>query len=391
MRRLHIVFAIAMLLSFVGFGCQSGKQRKEAYAHWNSARGGVQGSLAAERYKLGNLDDARKAADEAIKLDPTNASYRVLSARIHIERNQLEAADQELATARKLAPTNGEPDYLSGIVYQRWQKPQLALDYYAIACEKSPAELQYLMARVEMLVQLKRNEDAISLLEGKMTFFEYSGPLRDMLGGLYQQRGELPKATEMYLQATILSPDDPLIREHLAMSYFKASNYRDCMDQIDRLLKLEDYQKRADLYMLKGECHLQRNQLREARAALETSLEQNPSSVPALLTMSKVAIRTNDLDRAELSLRKAMSLEGNQPQVFLGMGYLRMKQQRWDDALAAFEKASKLDPKDAIAVCMSGLVLEKKGNPDEAMRYYGRALQINPNEELAKTLLSKAK
>ena len=375
----------------MGFGCEAGKRRKEVYEHWNSARGGVQGSLAAERYKLGNLDDARKATDEAIKLDPTNATYRILSARIHIERNQLEAADQELATARKLAPRNGEPDYLSGIVYQRWQKQQLALDYYALACEKSPAELQYLMARVEMLVQLKRTEDAIALLETKMTYFEYSGPLRDMVGGLYQQRGDLPKATEMYLQATILSPDDPTIREHLAIAYFKANNYRDCVDQLDRLLKLEEYQKRADLHMLKGECHLQAGQLRDARAALETSLEHNASSVPALLAMTRVAIRTNDLERAELSLRKAMAIETTEPQVYLGMGYLRMKQQRWDDAFAAFDHAAQLDPKDAVAVCMSGLVLEKKGKPDEAMLYYGRALQINPNEALAKQLLSKAK
>lgn len=392
--RLGRVLGLAgvLILVIASAGCQPGKNKQEVYQHWNSARAGVQGSLAAERYKLGNLEDARKAVDEAIKLDPGNATYRVLSARIYIEKNMLEAADQELATARKLAPRLGDADYLSGIVYQRWQKPDLALTYYSQACEKSPGELQFLMARAEMMMQLGKLDEAVTLVEGKLTYFEYSGPLRDLLGGMYlQQPGKLNQAIEAYHQAAILAPDDVAIHEHLARAYFKANQYRDCLDQIEILSKSEEYQKRADIMVLKGECELQLGQYREARATLETALEIAPTSMSALLCLAKVSIRTNDLDRADICFRKAATIDAQDPQVFLGMGYLRMRQEKWADALRVLQKAAQLDPKDPVAVCMIGMVYEKQGNSEAAMQQYGKALQMDPQNSMAKSLLSKAK
>lgn len=392
MLRVHTV-AVLFVAALIALttGCGRNKQKNEVYQHWNSARAAVQGSLANERYKLGNLDDARKAVDEAIKLDPKNPGYRILSARIYMERNMLEAADQELATARTLAPRLGEIDYLSGVIYQRWQKPELALEYYTKASEKQPGELQFLMARAEVMVQLQRTEEAIKLLQSKLTYFEYSGPLRDLLGSLYQQQGNMEEASRMYYQATILSPEDLTIRERLARSYFELHRYAQCGEQVDTILKDPKYQARADLYLLKGECLLQVQDFRGARDALEKSLELNGSSVPALLAMTKASISLDDLPRAEVSLRKAMSLQPDESQVHLAMGYLRMEQKKWPEALKSFTRAAELAPKDAMPVCMMGLVYERQGNTEEAMKYYGKALQIQPGDKLATELLSKLK
>lgn len=372
-------------------GCQSNKNKQEVVQKWASARAAVQGSLAAERYKLGNLEDARKAVDEAIKLDPLNADFHILSARIYMERNQLEAADQELAVARKLAPRRAEPDYLGGIVYQRWQKLNLALEAYTQACEKAPGELPYVMARAEILVQLDRVADAQQLLEGKLTYFEYSGPMRDLLGTIYLQQGKKQEAIDTLHQATVLAPDDMAIREHLARAYFAAGQYREALQQLNLLFKSESSQKRADLYMLKGECHLQLEQFYDSRTALEKSLELNASSVPALLSLAKTAIRLNDFDRAQICIRRALAIEPENAQVHLALGYLRMRQQQFTEALAAFEKASGLDPQDAVAICMIGLVHEKMGRSDVALQWYGKALQVKPGDPLANALISRAK
>ena len=384
-----LLAALGILL--MAGGCESGKTKKEVAQHWNATRAAVQGSVASERYKLGNLEDARKAVDDAIKLDPDNAVYRILSARIYIDRNQLEAADAELTIARKSAPNNGEVEYLAGVIYQRWERPQLALEHYIQACAKTPGELAYLMARAEMLVQLDRLDEAVRLLEERLNYYEYSGAIRDMLGELYLQQGKIPQAIESLHQATILSPDEPSIREHLARVLFRAGQYRESLEQFDLLLRVPQYQKRADLLLLKGECHIQLQQWREARAALESSLEQNASSVAALLAMGKVALKTNDLDRAELSARKAMALAPDDARVHLALGYVRLRQQRWGDALSSFQKASALDPKDPVALCLIGLAYEKSGQHDQAMNYYAQALQLKPDDPLANSLMNHAK
>ena len=100
-------------------------------------------------------------------------------------------------------------------MYQRWQKPNLALDYYTKASEKAPGELAYLMAKAEMLLQLNRDLEAQQLLEGKLTYYEYSGPMRDLLGQLYMQQGKKTEGIAMLHQASVLAGDDLTIREHL--------------------------------------------------------------------------------------------------------------------------------------------------------------------------------
>src|ERR1700721_2432119 len=55
---------------------------------------------------------------------------------------------------RKNDPKNAEADYLSGVIYQRWQQPDKALQYYQAAVDKAPTELAYLMAKVETLVAM---------------------------------------------------------------------------------------------------------------------------------------------------------------------------------------------------------------------------------------------
>ena len=47
-----------------------------------------------------SFDKCRKTTNDALKMDPTNANLRVLSAKIAIEQGQLEAAERELELAQ---------------------------------------------------------------------------------------------------------------------------------------------------------------------------------------------------------------------------------------------------------------------------------------------------
>ena len=135
--------------------------------------------LAKDQYDAGQLDKARQTIDDAVKLSPESANARILSARIAIEQSQLELAEKELRLARQFDPRAADADYLSGVVYQRWQKPDLAFDFYSHACDKAPSELAYLMAKAEMLVSMERSTEALKLLQDRVVFFEHSAVIRD--------------------------------------------------------------------------------------------------------------------------------------------------------------------------------------------------------------------
>jgi len=386
---------MAMLVLALAAGCVNGPkeptQKEAATQRWHAARSDVLYGMAKQQYQNGNFAESRKAIDDAIKLNPKHEPLYVLLARLNIEQGQLESAEKALQLARSLDSKDFEVDYLFGVIYERWQKRDVALECYTRASEQAPSELAYLMAKAEMLVAMDRLPEALSLLRDKMAYFEYSAAIRDAVGQMLVQQGKHAEGATILRQASILAPDEPAIREHLALAMFYAGDFREAGSLLSRLVKDDKYNSRADLFIALGECQIQTGRSPEARESFETASQLDPSSAGVWLKLTKAALQLNDLRRADLSARKAMSLDPASSEVHLTLGYVRLRQNRLDDALAAFRKAIALDSNDPVSLCMCGLVLEKQGKHTEAINYYALAIKLKPNDQLAATLMAQAR
>lgn len=389
-KKLWCVALAALVLALSAGGCQNGKakDKKEAQARWNKARAGAMHVLANNQFKAGNLEQCRKTVDGALKLDPKNPGLHILSAKLSIEQGQLEAAERELEEARRSAPNAAEAYYLSGVIYQRWQKTQMAYEFYTAAADKAPAELAYVIARAEMLVDLGRTNEALSMLQEKVNYFENSPAVRDAYGQLLMQAQRYGDAVDMFRQASILADDDLGLKERLGLALYYDKQYVEASEVLAKLLDKEEYKSRADLLAALGQAQLQTGKPRDARRTFETATQCDPSSAKTWLGLARAAMESNDFKRSELALRKAHSLEPKAAEAYILLGYLRLKQNRLKDALVSFEKASKLDPNDTVGLCMMGYVLEKSGRQDKAMEFYGKALKLKPNDPLASRLMA---
>src|SRR5205085_7305503 len=148
------IFAVVMpaLLSLALAGCQitqNSDQKVAARREWNGARSAVLASLANEQYKTGNFDQCSKTLNEALSLTPDSEPLHLLAAKLAIETGKLDKADQELKIARQYNRNDPETYYFSGVVYQRWQKPQLGMEFYQQAAAGAPAAVAYIMAQAE--------------------------------------------------------------------------------------------------------------------------------------------------------------------------------------------------------------------------------------------------
>jgi Flp pilus assembly protein TadD len=374
-------------------GCQQqaakGPTQKEmANREWNAARSSVLAQLANEQYRAGNLDKSRQSVAEALKFTPDNAALHVLSAKLAIEGAQLELAEQQLKLARELAPKDGEAFYLSGVVYQRWQKPETAYEFYQQAASRAPAELPYLLAESEMLVAMDRTPEALALLQSKVTYFEHSAAIRDAAGQLLMQAGRYPEALAMLRDASILSENDTGIHERLALALYANAAYQDCAESLNTLLTDQTYTHRADLFLLLGDCQLHLHNPRAARATLETVTQLDIYSSRGWQLLAQSAMECGDVRRAELSLDRSIALDQKNGESQLLLGYVRLGQNRFGDALAAFQNASKADLRDTVSLCMQGYALEKLGRAEEASKCYKLALQIKPDDEMASQLMA---
>src|SRR5436189_4728340 len=126
--RLRSIVAVVLVATFAGCSPTAKNQtdKQRVTQQWDKTRAKVKATLAKDQYDNGNFDKARGSCNEAMNMDPENASIRVLSAEIAIEQAQMEIADKELHLARQFDSKNVEADYLSGVVYERWQNPELA-------------------------------------------------------------------------------------------------------------------------------------------------------------------------------------------------------------------------------------------------------------------------
>lgn len=383
--------AIAIVVGLCGAGGCAGAKKKDkgaAAAQWNRARAGVMYGLARDQYATGNFEPSRKTVDEALRLDPNNVNLRILSAKLAIEGGNLDRADKDLAAARKANPKNAEADYLSGVVNQRWQKPEAALEFYSAASEKESGELAYLLAKSEMLVALGRQEEALRLLQSKTVYFESSAIIRDAVGQLLMQSRKYDEAAAILRQASILATDDLVIHEHLGVALHYGGKHAEAIDPLRKVLKNESYLKRADLHLALGKSLLEAGRLREARQSLETASQLNDANPSVWLALGRVAMQLGDEKRAELSLKRAAATDPTSSEARLLMGYLRLRQKRPNDALSNFQRASALDRNDPTALCMVGYALQQLGRTDEASQYYAKALKIKPGDEMARKLMA---
>ena len=393
MRKAIFAAAAPALLFALLTGCQQGKsptQKEEATREWNGARSAGLASLANEQYRSGNFDKCQKTLDEAMRLTPQSEPLHLLAGKLAIETGKLERAEEELKLARQYNPSDPEAYYFTGVIYQRWLKPQTALEYYQQAAGRAPAELAYVMAQAEMLVAMDRSSEALDLLQGKVTYFEHSGAIRDAVGQLLMNAGKYPEAVAMLREASILSEDDPAIHCRLGVALYYAKEYREASEVLGRLVQTDAYQKRADLFTMLGQCQLNLGKAREARYSFETASQLDQYNAHVWQCLGRAALELGDYRRAEMSLARSLRLDPSHSETHLLMGYLRVRQNRLPDALKAFNKAAELDQNDTVSLCMVGYTLQKMGKNDEALRCYAKALRIKPGDEMAHQLIVEA-
>ena len=380
----------SVVISLLAAGCQLKPPDENAAAkqRWNEARASVLFSLAQDQYKGHDFDKCKETCDQALTMVPQSCPLHSLLAKVEIEQGQLEQAERELEQARKFGPREPEPYYLSGVIYQRWQRPQLALEFYHQAGERAPAELAYLLAEGEMLVTLGRTNEALQLLQAKVTYFENSPTIRDAVGQILMQGGRYSEAVDMFRQASLLAEDDQSIRERLAIAQYRNKDYRESARVLVKLTEKDPYDKRADLFELLGECQLQLNDTHGARNSFERSTELDPSSAQAWQNFGRASLQAGDFKRAEFALRRAIGVNPSVSETHLLMGYVRVKQVKWTEALASFRKAAELAPSDTTPICMIGYVYEKMGRTEKAMQYYAQALKVKPGDDLASQLMA---
>ncbi len=381
----------AALLTFSMLGCQSNHKKhvNAANVRWRGMRSTLMIQMAQQQFDAGDLDQSEKTLTEAIKIDPTNAKLFTLAGRVALERSQLERAYHRFKSAIESDPQYALAQYFQGIVMQRWTQFDAALVYYHRAFELEPDNAAYLLAMTEMLVALDRTDEAMEILNEKMTYFDLNAGVRLAIGQLYVMRGDYKKAAEYFQQASLIRPEDPLIHEELSLALLASGQPAEAARRLERLCEDPQLSHRRDLVRSLGDAYFAAGRFVEAKEKYLKLTRENPLDVDTWIKLGELAMTLHDAPGAMLAAKKAMKLAPDRHEGFLLAGVVLSKTNNFDRALGMFNQAAKLAPGNSTPVLLRGVTLEREGRLQEAAQSYAEALRRQPDDRRAQQLLAK--
>jgi tetratricopeptide (TPR) repeat protein len=400
-----MIAGISAAALFTGACSEAGKKhqalKEEMRDRWTATTMGVKLQLAQQQYAVGDYDKCRKTLDEAMAAGHPHPGIKILSAKVDIEKGALDTAAESLKEAMALAPTDPEPFYLTGVVYQRWQKMDAAMGYYQQAWDKKPADARLMLAVVEMQITLGRLDEAQALLEGKLDQFEQTAAVRIALARIAALKGDHLASSKHYRDAFLLLPDDQGVKQAYAESLFFAGKFAEAAPMLEdirtQLRPAEgpptDTQLSARLTVTEmlGQAYLNLRRPMDARACFQEVLRYQPENTRAVLGIGKVCVETNDLAAALSAGRKVLRSEPKNVQAMILIAVVQQKQKKWEDALATLKSAAAAAPKDSTILCMAGVSELKLGHSSEAVGYFEKAVAANPRDAWATELLVQHK
>lgn len=390
-RSARVALLIAGLGTAVLAGCQGhGKYTTEHLAKANQR---VQGMKAASEYQqaqqaflAGDLDKALKLVDRSLQINPSVPQTHVLKGRILIERSELESALLCFQQAEALNPDAVEAHYYQGIVLERFQQPEKALVKYQKAAELEPSNAQYVVAAAEMMVDLNRLDEAEQYLTSRSASFEHNAGVRQTLGHIAMLRGDAKKAVELFNQARLLAPDDPVVLEDLIHAQIMTGQFAEAEFNLGRLLKAPSNKDRRDLQHLRAKCLTRLDRPLEAREILIalTSDDAGQKDVDAWIELGAVSYTLKDQNRLRMAAARVMALA---PARHDGFTLRALWQRRGGDLNGALESLAKAVERRGTAIeplMLQGLVLQELGRDSEARAVFAAVLAEDPNNESAR-------
>jgi tetratricopeptide (TPR) repeat protein len=295
--------------------------------------------------KSGKLDEAERAFQEVVALDPGVAGAYANLGVIHMRRKQWTLALADLRKADKLAPQLPGIRLNIGLVYYRQN------DF----------------------------EHAIPPLESVVRDVPSSFQARYLLGLCYFFRERYAEA-ESTLEPLWTQASSQLNYLYvLGIAAGKSGNKELEQKALGRLV--ESGENSAEFHLLMGKAHLNREEYDEAITELQLAAKSDPRLPFVHFDLGVAYLKKQDLDNAKAELIKDIAVEPDLAYDYDQLGNVYYLQQQDQEAEKAFIKALKLDPKLASSHFQLARVYQRESQFTPALVELDAAVKLSPDSE----------
>lgn len=373
-----------------GHGSYTQEQTNAAKEKLGQLKAGLEWQTAMGDFLAGDFPKALRAVDNSIILNEKVAKSHVLRGRILMEMGNLEGSLLSLAKAEELDAKNVEAQYFLGVVNERLERKEIALERFQKAAELDKTNPQYTVASAEVLVDLGRMEEAKTYLKSRGPEQEHNAAVRQTLGHIALMQGNATEAVGLFNEARLLSPNDMGVLEDLARAQMGAGQYSEANSNFERLMKDPVLAKRRDLMHLRAKCLAEIDRLADARDVLMKISGDQASATDTDVwnDLGQVAYRLNDLNRVKAASAKLIAMAPRLPEGYILKGLYEHKRGDQRAAKDSVTKALSLKPTTSSMTLLAMIQLELH-EYDGAKKTLAAVMQVEPGNLTARQMIEQ--
>lgn len=377
------------------------------------------GDVAAAR---GNTDAAMNAYDEALARVPRDAVARIARARLHLVREDYEAAAEDAEVAREVADGSPLPHFMLGQVHFRQERladaasafqealnrdaghrpSRLWLGITQFARENHQQAVQHLQGylrsgpsapQVRLLLaaseaRLGATDRARSALSPLATAEVSDTRLLAEIGRAALRLGDSGLGQDFLQRAVDSDPADPGARIRLASVLLDGGQTDRAIEQLGEAATLDSATSDADLLLIRA--LIQRQEYEKALAAIDRLEQKDTETGRPLVLRGMVYLLQGADERARALFEKAAEHEGSAVAAHHGLATLAVRAGDFETARAEIRAALEMEP-DNLSMLLAMASVEQRAGDVEAM--IGRlreAVEVRPDSVPAQLLYARA-
>lgn len=329
-------------------------------------------------------EGAIKDLDEAISLDPTDATSYFLRAVLYSLKKDYDRVIADLDHVILINPNLATGYYFRGSAYENKQDYDRAFTDYDQAIKLDPKNGFSYNGRGFASYNKQNYDRAIADYDEAIRLNSKHAVAYNNRGNAYYAKKEYDRALADYSEAIRLDPnytDNYFWHNNRGNTYYAKQEYDRALADYSEAIRLDP--NNADTYFWyhnRGNAYSYGKQdYDRAIADYDQAVRLNPNYAIAYNDRGNAYVAKKDYDRALADYSEAIRLDPNYALAYANRGFAHFVTLDYDRAIADYDQAIRFDPKNAVSYNNRGSAYRAKGNYDRAIPDLDQAIMLDPN------------
>jgi tetratricopeptide (TPR) repeat protein len=342
------------------------------YRAWNR--------LAQIHLAVGDIESAKQAAREAIRLADRGSAWTTLGLCFEAQKHYEEASKTYIEANTKLFTSSAQASNLIrlGIVLSKLDKVEQSIQVLREAIALDRYNPRSYIALGMTYDKATRYEEAIRAFKKSLSLVQDFTVAWCCLAVSYNKSGRVAEAISACSKATEIEPDNATVWTTLGQIYDRATGHADdAIAAFKKAINLNDQNDAA--WLAYGIALDHAGFKKEALHALQKSTELNPSVIKGWKALGRIA---DDLYLSDIGIGAALKcteLEPEDAENWVNLGVQRSIHKEYTQALEALQKAIDLAPKMYNAWGSIFIVYLRMQAVEQALRAAKMLTELRPD------------